>query len=65
MVQAQLQPTAAAGFASYNAAQYVDLMHHLQEHPMRDGNEWLTTLMRKNQMLGMAWLPTTSCLVPC
>ncbi|KAK9832270.1 hypothetical protein WJX74_005007 [Apatococcus lobatus] len=53
VVQAQLEPTAAAGYASYNAAHYTDLMHHLHEYPIKDGNEWLARLMRKNQMLAV------------
>ena len=51
VVQAQLEPTAAPN-AAYNAQHYTDLMKHLQDVPMKDGNEWLAALMRKNQMLG-------------
>lgn len=49
----QLSGTGRGELGSYNSEQYADLKGLLEELPMKDGDEWLSTMMRRNKMLGM------------
>ena len=49
----QLSGTGRGELGSYNPEQYADLKGLLEELPMKDGDEWLSTMMRRNKMLGM------------
>lgn len=54
---AQLEGSGRGALGSYNAEYYQMLADHLQEVPMKNGDEWLESLMLKNQLLGE--IPTT------
>jgi len=51
---AQLEGSGRGSLASYNAAAYKDLSSFLEANPVRDSEAWLSELLRKNEMLGMA-----------
>ena len=53
VVMSQLSGTGRGELGSYNSEQYADLKGLLEELPMKDGDEWLSTMMRRNKMLGM------------
>lgn len=53
VVLSQLAGRGRGDIGSYNAEQYAALMELLEEKPMKDGDEWLSTMMRKNKMLAM------------
>lgn len=48
----QLAGRGRGDIGSYNSEHYAALMGLLEEKPMKDGDEWLSTMMRKNKMLG-------------
>ena len=52
VVLSQLSGQGRGEIGSYNAEQYSALMTLLEEKPMKDGDEWLSTMMRRNKMLG-------------
>ena len=52
VVMSQLSGGGRGDIGSYNAEQYAALMTLLEEKPMKDGDEWLSTMMRRNKMLG-------------
>lgn len=49
---AQLEGSGRGNLASYNAQGYSDLSGFMEENPLRDGDEWLGLLMKRNEMLG-------------
>mmetsp|Transcript_20598 Transcript_20598/g.51885 ORF Transcript_20598/g.51885 Transcript_20598/m.51885 type:complete len:174 (-) Transcript_20598:1046-1567(-) len=53
VVMAQLEGSGRGALGSYNAEYYQMLADHLQEVPMKNGDEWLESLMLKNQLLGV------------
>jgi len=54
VVLSQLSGAGRGDIGSYNADHYSLLMTLLEEKPMKDGDEWLSTMMRKDRMLGNA-----------
>jgi len=56
-VLAQLEGSGRGSLASYNAAAYKDLISFLEANPVRDSEAWLSELLKKNEMLGMAVEP--------
>ncbi|KAK9805283.1 hypothetical protein WJX72_010898 [[Myrmecia] bisecta] len=53
IVLAQLEGSGRGSLASYNATDYQDLTTFLEEVPLRDGDAWLTLLLRRNEMLAL------------
>lgn len=53
VVLSQLSGRGRGDIGSYNADHYSVLISLLEEKPMKDGDEWLSTLMRKDRMLGI------------
>lgn len=53
VVLSQLSGRGRGDIGSYNADHYSVLITLLEEKPMKDGDEWLSTLMRKDRMLAM------------
>lgn len=53
VVLSQLSGRGRGDIGSYNADHYSVLITLLEEKPMKDGDEWLSTLMRKDRMLGI------------
>ena len=49
---AQLEGSGRGALGSYNAQAYTDLSSFVQENPLKDGDEWLGLLMKRNEMLG-------------
>ena len=64
VVLSQLAGRGRGDIGSYNAEQYAALMELLEEKPMKDGDEWLSTMMRKNKMLGVFADSQAALLVP-
>lgn len=52
VVLSQLSGSGRGEIGSYNTEQYAALKTLLEEKPMKDGDEWLSVMMRKNKMLG-------------
>ena len=52
IVLAQLEGSGRGALGSYNAQAYTDLSSFVQENPLKDGDEWLGLLMKRNEMLG-------------
>lgn len=52
VVLAQLEGSGRGALAAYNEKAYTDLNTQLQEVPIKDGDEWLGLLMRRNSALG-------------
>uniref|UniRef100_A0A061QQA7 Chaperonin-like protein n=1 Tax=Tetraselmis sp. GSL018 TaxID=582737 RepID=A0A061QQA7_9CHLO len=53
IVLAQLEGSGRGSLASYNTEFYATLKEHLEDVPMKNGDEWLSTLLQKNRMLGI------------
>lgn len=49
----QISGSGRGELGSYNSEQYRDLTRLLEEQPMKDGDAWLSLMMRRNKMLGM------------
>ena len=49
----QLSGRGRGDIGAYNTEHYSLLMTMLEEKPMKDGDEWLSTMMRKDKMLGV------------
>lgn len=49
---AQLEGSGRGALGSYNAEYYQVLADQLEAMPMKNGDEWLASLMLKNQLLG-------------
>ena len=49
---AQLEGSGRGNLASYNAQGFTDLSTFMEQNPLRDGDEWLGMLMKRNEMLG-------------
>ena len=52
IVLAQLEGSGRGNLASYNAQSFTDLSSFMEQNPLRDGDEWLSMLMKRNEMLG-------------
>eukprot|EP00955_Chlamydomonas_euryale_P106356 365700-Chlamydomonas_euryale.AAC.4 len=52
IVLAQLEGSGRGALGAYNQTDYETLSGLLQAEPVRDGDEWLAKLMRKNSLLG-------------
>ena len=52
IILAQLTGSGRGGLGSYNSQQHTDLMAHIEEEPLRDGDAWLKGLLKRNKMLG-------------
>jgi RbcX protein len=52
VVIAQLEGMGRGNLAAYNANDIKQLYNFLEENEIRNGDEWLAKLMRKNKMLG-------------
>ena len=57
IVLAQLEGSSAgrgaSAFGSFNPEQCETLYSHLEEHPLKDGDEWLRLLMKKDKLLAL------------
>ncbi|KAG2490788.1 hypothetical protein HYH03_010710 [Edaphochlamys debaryana] len=53
VVLAQLEGSGRGALGAYDSASATDLHHFLQNVPMKDGDDWLAQLMRKNSTLGL------------
>ena len=53
VVLSQLSGRGRGDIGAYNTEHYSLLMTMLEEMPMKDGDEWLSTMMRKDKMLGV------------
>ena len=53
VVLSQLSGRGRGDIGAYNTEHYSLLMTMLEEKPMKDGDEWLSTMMRKDKMLGV------------
>ncbi|KAL0031954.1 hypothetical protein WJX79_008348 [Trebouxia sp. C0005] len=53
VVLSQLAGRGRGEIGAYNTEHYSLLMTMLEEKPMKDGDEWLSTMMRKDKMLAM------------
>lgn len=53
VVLSQLAGAGRGELGSYNSEQYADLTRLLEEQQMKDGDAWLSTMMRRNKMLGL------------
>lgn len=59
MVISQLEGMGRGNLAAYNAENIALLHEMLEKQPLKDGDEWLAQLMRRNKMLGTgALLPS-------
>lgn len=52
VVLSQLSGGGRGEIGSYNAEHYAVLTALLDEMPMKDGDEWMSAMMKKNKMLG-------------
>lgn len=50
---AQLEGSGQGAIGSYDAQGYGDLVKFLEDNPLKDGDIWLSLLLRKNEMLAM------------
>ena len=53
VVLSQLSGRGRGDIGAYNTEHYSLLMTMLEEKPMKDGDEWLSAMMRKDKMLGV------------
>lgn len=53
VVLSQLSGRGRGDIGAYNTEHYALLMTMLEEKPMKDGDEWLSAMMRKDKMLAM------------
>lgn len=53
VVLAQLQGSGRGELAAYDQQAYRDLSQHLQQVPLKDGDEWVAQLMRQNSALAL------------
>ena len=65
MVLSQLSGSGRGEIGSYNTEQYAALKELLEEKPMKDGDEWLSVMMRKNKMLGAFPVADAPCQCHC
>ncbi|KAG2442254.1 hypothetical protein HYH02_009738 [Chlamydomonas schloesseri] len=56
VVLAQLEGSGRGALGAYDSQAAGDLHHFLQNVPLKDGDAWLTQLMRKNSSLGLRLL---------
>lgn len=61
MVLSQLSGSGRGEIGSYNTEQYAALKELLEQKPMKDGDEWLSVMMRKNKMLGAFSVVDVAC----
>lgn len=61
VVLSQLSGSGRGDIGSYNTEQYAALKTLLEEKHMRDGDEWLSVMMRRNKMLGKLTAVVTAC----
>ena len=61
----QLEGSGRGALGSYNEGAYQELSSFLAEQPIKNGDEWVAQLMRRNSMLGecMAQEGSTDCMV--
>lgn len=52
VVLSQLSGGGRGDIGSYNAEHYAVLTALLDEMPMKDGDEWMSAMMKRNKMLG-------------
>ena len=52
IILAQIRGAGRGDLGAYNAQGYALLSRLLQEHPLRNGDEWLAKLMKEDEMLG-------------
>ncbi len=61
IILAQLEGSGRGALGSYNKAAYEDLQQFIQDHPLKDGDEWLQLLLRRNSMLGKGGASQLNC----